>query len=106
MSWLYLVFAGCFEVVWATSMKLSHGFSNLKYSIVTLIGMIISFFLLSLSLKELPMSIAYSVWTGIGAIGSIIIGVMVFKDQLKLSTGIFIVLLVISLIGIKITASQ
>lgn len=69
MSWIYLVIAGIFEVVWATMMKLSNGFSLLGYSIATIVGMIISFGGLILATKDLSLSIAYPVWTGIGAVG-------------------------------------
>ncbi|WP_054670059.1 DMT family transporter [Lentilactobacillus senioris] len=105
MTWFYLVIAGIFEVVWATTMKLSHGFSQLGYSLATLIGMSLSFGFLALATKHLPLSIAYPVWTGIGgAVSSIIIGVTLFHDQLSPATWIFVGLLVISILGIKLTS--
>lgn len=104
MTWFYLVIAGVFEVVWATTMKLSHGFSQLGYSLATVIGMGLSFGFLALATKHLPLSIAYPVWTGIGAVGSIIIGVTLFHDQLSPATWIFVGLLVISILGIKLTS--
>lgn len=85
-------------------MKLSNGFSKLSFSILTIIGMILSFFFLSQATKHLNLSIAYPVWTGIGAIGSILIGVLLFKDQLSLITWFFILLLLIGIIGIKFTS--
>lgn len=106
MSWIYLIFAGLFEVVWANTLKLSQGFSQLWWSISTICGMIISFLLLALAMKSLPLSIAYPVWTGIGAVGSIIVGVVIFHDKISNSTWLFVVLLIISLIGIKITTSH
>ena len=69
MMWFYLILAGLLEVVWATTMKLSDGFSRVGYNIITVLGMILSFYLLSRALKDLPMSLAYPIWTGIGAIG-------------------------------------
>ncbi len=66
MNWIFLIIAGIFEVVWATAMKYSHGFTNLTPSIITIVGMLISFFLLAHATKTLPLSIAYPVWTGIG----------------------------------------
>lgn len=106
MSWLYLMIAGIFEVVWATMMKLSQGFTHLTYSLLTVLGMIISFFFLSLAIKHLPLSLAYPVWTGIGAIGSIIIGFVLFKDSIQPLTWVFIGFLLIGLIGIKFTSGH
>lgn len=80
MSWIYLLIAGIFEVVWSTAMKLSNGFSVLLYSVITVIGMIISFGSLVLATKSLPLSLAYPIWTGIGAVGSVIVGVILFHD--------------------------
>lgn len=101
MSWIYLLIAGIFEVVWSTAMKLSNGFSVLLYSVITVIGMIISFGSLVLATKSLPLSLAYPIWTGIGAVGSVIVGVILFHDQLSGLTWVFGVLLVVSIIGIK-----
>ncbi|MCF6515353.1 QacE family quaternary ammonium compound efflux SMR transporter [Lactobacillus sp. S2-2] len=106
MSWIYLIIAGLFEVVWSTTMKFSDGFSNLLYSCLTIFGMIVSFLFLSLAIKHLPLSLAYPVWTGIGAVGAILVGVFLFKDHLSISTLIFVILLVISIIGIKITSGH
>lgn len=106
MSWIYLIIAGLFEVVWATTMKLSEGFSNLLFSCLTIFGMVVSFLFLSLAIKHLSLSLAYPIWTGIGAVGSILVGVFLFKDHLSISTLIFVILLVISIIGIKITSGH
>ncbi|ANZ57582.1 supressor protein SugE [Fructilactobacillus lindneri] len=106
MTWIYLIIAGIFEVVWATTMKLSNGFTNLFFSITTILGMILSFGFLALSVKHLPLSIAYPVWTGIGAVGSIFVGVIFFKDQIPMITWVFIALLIIGIIGIKMTAGH
>ena len=106
MEWIYLIIAGLFETVWATTMKLSNGFSSLLYSIMTIVGMIISFGALAISTKTLPLSIAYPILTGIGAVGSVIIGVVLFKDHLNLMTWGFVILLVISIVGIKITSGE
>ncbi len=104
MTWLYLILGGVFEVVWATTMKLSHGFINVTYSLLTLLGMILSFAFLALAVRHLPLSIAYPIWTGIGAFGSIIVGIILFKDQISLLTWLFIIMLVVGIIGIKITS--
>ena len=106
MSWIYLLIAGIFEVVWSTAMKLSNGFSVLLYSVITVIGMIISFGSLVLATKSLPLSLAYPIWTGIGAVGSVIVGVILLHDQLSRLTWVFGVLLVVSIIGIKMTSGN
>ncbi|MGX7111396.1 DMT family transporter [Gemella cuniculi] len=106
MMWFYLVLAGILEVVWASTMKLSKGFTQLNYTIITLVTMIASFYFLSKALKDLPMSLAYPIWTGIGAVGTVIVGVVFLKDQLSLATWFFVILLVVGIIGIKITSGH
>ncbi|WP_367292062.1 DMT family transporter [Leuconostoc mesenteroides] len=106
MTWVYLFLAGIFEVVWSITMKLSNGFSHFWWTVITFIGMAISFGLLSLSLKHLPLSLAYPIWTGIGAIGSIVIGVMFFGDKLSVLTWFFVALLIVGIIGIKLTSGH
>lgn len=76
MYWFYLLIAGIFEIAWAIGMKLSDGFSNVTISILTVVGMILSFYFLSLALKNIPLGTAYAVWTGIGTIGTVILGMM------------------------------
>ena len=80
MAWISLILAGCFEIVWATAMKQSHGFSRLWPSVVTICGMIVSFALLSWSMRSLPLGTAYTIWTGIGAVGAFVIGIVVFGE--------------------------
>ncbi|OYS06153.1 DMT family transporter [Lactobacillus johnsonii] len=104
MQWIYLVLAGLLECAWSTTMKLSNGFSHLWWSIVTVIGMILSFVFLSLSLKGINLSIAYPIWTGIGAVGAILVDVLVFHDSISPLTWFFIVLLITGIIGIKMTS--
>ncbi|AVK64636.1 QacE family quaternary ammonium compound efflux SMR transporter [Lactobacillus sp. CBA3606] len=104
MTWIYLIIAGIFEVVWATMMKLSDGFSQIGYAVATIIGMILSFGFLALATKHLPLSIAYPIWTGIGAVGAILVGVVIFKDQIAPLTWVFIAMLVIGIVGIKVTS--
>ncbi|MCT1175619.1 DMT family transporter [Pediococcus pentosaceus] len=106
MTWFYLVLAGIFEVVWATTMKLSEGFSVLTYGIATAVGMIMSFVFLSLAIKQMPLSLAYPIWTGIGAVSSIIVGVILFHDQIPNITWVFIIMMIVGIIGIKMTAGH
>lgn len=106
MSWIFLFLAGIFEVVWASTMKLSQGFSILKYDILTIVGMLVSFGFLTLAMKKLPLGIAYSIWTGIGAVGAILVGALIFKDKVPSLTWVFVLMLVVGLIGIKITSGH
>lgn len=103
MAWAYLVLAGVFECVWSTTMKLSDGFSHIGWTLATIAGMVLSFGLLALSLKHLDLSLAYPIWTGIGAIGAILMGVLLFHDQIAGWTWFFIALLLVGIIGIKMT---
>ncbi|MFT8421872.1 MAG: SMR family transporter [Gluconacetobacter sp.] len=80
MSWLMLTIAGLLEVVWAFAMKESQGFTRAIPSVITIVGMIASFALLSLSMKHLPLGTAYTVWTGIGAIGAFLVGILFLGD--------------------------
>lgn len=106
MAWIYLMIAGVSEVWWATTMKLSHGFSKLNFSILTVVGMIVSFYFLIKASKVLPLSLAYPIWTGVGAVGSIIIGVILFKEQIAPLTWLFIALLLVGIVGIKATSGH
>lgn len=76
MAWIYLLIAGLLEVVWAYSMKQSAGFTRLWPSVITMIAMAVSFGLLSISMKSLPLGTAYTVWTGIGAVGAFVVGII------------------------------
>ena len=81
MAWVYLVIAGLLEVVWAFTMKQSHGFTNLKYSAITIVAMMASFGLLSFAMRSLPLGTAYTIWTGIGAVGAFVVGITVLGEQ-------------------------
>lgn len=83
MAWFYLTIAGVFEVVWATCLKLSAGFHRLGFAALTVLGMLISFGCLAEATRRLPMSIAYPIWTGIGAVGSVLVGVLWLGDRLS-----------------------
>ncbi len=83
MSWLYLVTAGLFEIVWAVAMKQSDGFTRPVPTIIMLVAMIASFAVLSLSMKTLPLGTAYMIWTGIGAVGAFLVGVMLLGEQIS-----------------------
>lgn len=83
MAWISLLIAGLFEIVWAYFMKQSHGFTRLWSSVATLAFMGVSFALLSYSMKSLPMGTAYVIWTGIGAVGAFVVGVVILGESLS-----------------------
>jgi quaternary ammonium compound-resistance protein SugE len=106
MAWVYLIFAGILEVVWATFLKLSDGFSKTGYSSLSIVGMIASFYLLAQATKTLPLGTAYAIWTGIGALGAVLVGVLFFKEPISVPRVIFALLLLAGIIGLKVTASH
>ena len=101
MAWVYLVIAGLFEIGWATGLKYSEGFSKPLPSILTIIGMIISFALLSIALRTLPVGTAYAVWTGIGAVGTVIVGMMLFGEPVQVVRLLCIALIVTGVLGLR-----
>jgi quaternary ammonium compound-resistance protein SugE len=106
MAWIYLVLAGLLEVVWAFSMKQSAGFTRPLPTLVTLTFMIGSFALLSAAMRTLPLGTAYTVWTGIGAIGAFVVGVAVLGEQLSAARIIAALLIVSGLILMKATSAH
>ncbi|MCR8744659.1 quaternary ammonium compound efflux SMR transporter SugE [Romboutsia lituseburensis] len=106
MKWLTLVIAGTFEVWWAVGLKYSEGFTKLFPSILTVIGMIASFYFLSLALKELPLGTAYAIWTGIGTIGTVILGIALFKEPIDPIRLVCIGFIVIGIIGLKLVSQH
>lgn len=105
MAWIYLVFAGLLEVVWAFSMKQSEGFTRLTPSLVTIVMMIASFALLSISMKTLPLGTAYTIWTGIGAVGAFLVGIWVLGEPANLMRIIAAILIVSGLVMMKLSSS-
>lgn len=106
MNWILLVVAGIFEVCWAVGLKYSQGFTNLVPSIFTVVGMIASFYFLSLALKSLPLGTAYAIWTGIGTVGTMILGIILFKEPVDLLRIMFVGLIVIGMMGLKMVSTH
>ena len=104
MAWLYIFVASVFEISWAVGLKYSNGFTNLKASIFTVITMILSYVFLSLGVKHLPIGTAYAVWTGIGAVGTAVYGMIYFNEPRELLRIICILLIVAGIIGLKATS--
>ena len=105
MSWVTLIIAGIFEIFWAIGLKYTDGFTKLIPSLLTIFAMLISFWLLSISLKTLPLGTAYAVWVGKGTIGTVIAGVILFNDSLNLLRIVSIIFIILGIIGLKITTS-
>lgn len=106
MAWVYLLVAGILEVVWAFTMKQSQGFSNLRYSLITLVAMAASFGLLSVAMRSLPLGTAYTIWTGIGAVGAFVVGIAVLGEQVTLLRIGAAVLIVTGLVLMKLSSSS
>ncbi|WP_073024830.1 quaternary ammonium compound efflux SMR transporter SugE [Lutispora thermophila] len=106
MEWLMLIIAGLLEMVWAIGMKYSQGFTKLLPSVLTILGMMASFYFLSLSLKSLPLGTAYAIWTGIGTVGTAILGVMLFEEPVNALRVICIGFIVVGIAGLKVVSSH
>jgi quaternary ammonium compound-resistance protein SugE len=102
LAWILLVAAGLLEIVWAISMKASQGFTKSHFTSITLVAAALSFWLLGLSLRQLPVGTAYAVWTGIGAVGAAILGIVFFGEALTLARLGCITLIVLGILGLKL----
>ena len=103
MSWIILLLAGLFEVGWAIGLKYTDGFTRLLPSTVTLIAAAISFGLLGLAMKTLPVGTAYSVWVGIGAAGTVLMGIVLFNEPVNALRIGSVVLIVLGVLGLKLS---
>ena len=99
---MYLLVAGLFEISWAVGLKFTHGFSQVIPSVITVICMIASFYFLALALKNLPLGTAYAIWTGIGTIGTVIFGIILFKEPITAMRLLCIALIISGITGLKI----
>lgn len=104
MVWLILFLAGLFEIIWAVGLKYTGGFSRLWPSIGTLAAMLISVILLAQAMKSLPVGTAYAIWTGIGAAGAVIVGIVMFNEPATIARLICLGLIVGGVIGLKLTS--
>ena len=105
MSWIILFFAGLFEVGWAVGLKYTDGFSKPLPTALTVAAMAISLGLLGLAMKELPLGTAYAIWTGVGAVGTVIAGIILFGESMALVRLVSVALIVTGLAGLKVSAS-
>ncbi|MBP7211632.1 multidrug efflux SMR transporter [bacterium] len=104
MAWINLLIAGFWEILWAISLKYSNGFEKLAPTIVTIVGMVASYYFLAIATKKLPIGTAYSIWTGIGAVGTIILGILLFHEDVNFWRILFLIMIIAGIVGLKITA--
>ena len=104
MAWIYLVCAGLFEVGFTTCLKLSKNFTHMGWSAAFFISISLSFILLNKAVQEIPLGTAYAVWTGIGAVGTVVIGILFFEEPMFFWRVFFLITLIGSLIGLKIVS--
>lgn len=106
MAWVYLITAGVLEVVWAYAMKQSHGFTRLWPTAIMAVTMAGSFGLLALAMRSLPLGTAYTIWTGIGAIGAFIVGIMMLGEQVSVTRLVAAGLIVSGLVMMKLASTS
>jgi quaternary ammonium compound-resistance protein SugE len=105
MSWIILFFAGLFEVGWAVGLKYTDGFTRPLPTALTVAAMAVSLGLLGLAMKELPLGTAYAVWTGVGAVGTVIAGIILFGESMAIMRLISVALIIAGLVGLKVSTS-
>ena len=104
MAWLYLLLAGLLEIAWAVGLKYTEGFTRLWPSLWTGAAMILSMLLLALAVKSLPIGTAYAVWTGIGAVGTAVLGILLFGEPREVTRLLCVLLIVAGIVGLKLTS--
>jgi quaternary ammonium compound-resistance protein SugE len=105
MNWVILVLAGVFEVGWAIGLKYTVGFTRLWPSVGTVLAMIVSLWLLGVAMKDLPVGTAYSVWVGVGSIGTVILGIVLFGEPASAGRLISVALILAGIVGLKLAAA-
>ena len=103
MAWAILLLAGFLEVGWAVGLKYSDGFSRLWPTLLTLAAMVLSLWLLGIAMKSLPLGTAYSVWVGVGAVGTVILGIVLFEEPANMARVISVALIVAGIVGLRLT---
>ena len=106
MAWVYLFFAGLLEILWATAMKQSQGFTRLLPTLIMLPAMLASFWLLAIAMRSLPLGTAYVAWTGIGAVGTFLVGIMLFNEPLNGTRVLAAVLIVAGLVLMQLSGGE
>ena len=104
MAWVYLLLAGLLEIAWMAGMKYSDGFSRLVPSVLTVAALVASFILLLFAIRTIPMGTAYAVWTGVGAAGAAIVGILLFDEPADLARLLCVAVVVAGVVGLKLTS--
>lgn len=105
MAWIILIVAGIFEIGWAIGLKYTDGFTRLWPTVFTVLSMIISLGLLGLAMKSLPVGTAYAVWVGVGAIGTVVLGILLFGESASMARIVSVSLIFAGIVGLKLAAS-
>ena len=105
MAWIWLLIAGAFEVVWAVGLKYTEGFTRLWPSVITAGAMAVSFVFLAQALKSIPLGTAYAIWTGIGVVGTALLGIVLFEESRDLIRLLCILVIVVGIAGLKLSSS-
>jgi quaternary ammonium compound-resistance protein SugE len=106
MPWILVVVSGLLEVGWAIGLKASNGFTRPLASVLTILGMLASFALLSIAVRQLPIGTAYAVWVGIGAVGTAIVGIIAYHESANLARMLCLLLVVVGIVGLKLTSTK
>lgn len=104
MAWVYLTVAGLFEIGWAIGLKYSHGFSRPVPSLLTVAAMVMSVWLLSIAMKSIPVGTAYAIWTGIGAVGVAVLGMVLFGESREVARLVCLFLIIVGILGLKLVS--
>jgi len=106
MDWILLIIAGLLEVGWAIGLMYTQGFTRLWPTVLTVIGMIASVFFLALAVRSIPLGTAYAIWTGIGAVGAVLLGMVLFNESSAGARLVFIAIIVLGIVGLKMTSGH
>ncbi len=104
MAWVYLLVAGGFEIVWATGLKYTDGLTRLWPSVGTAVALAVSMVCLALAVRTIPIGTAYAIWTGIGAVGMAIVGILLFNEPRDMARVLFILLIIAGIAGLKLSS--
>ena len=106
MAWVYLLVAAVFEIGWAVGLKYTDGFTRLWPSVLTIAAMVVSMGLLALAVRSIPVGTGYAVWTGIGAVGTAILGIILFREPVTAARIAFLLMILCGVAGLKFTAEE
>ncbi|MEH7374338.1 DMT family transporter [Neobacillus drentensis] len=106
MAWIYIIMAGILEIVWVIGLKYSHGFTKIIPSIVTVVIILFSFFLLSKALHSIPLGTGYAIFTGLGTVGTVVTGMLFWGETINPLKVFFVTLMILGITGIKISPAQ